>query len=412
MNFVRVFPLAAALAAGWAVAGPDEIGHGKWQGYPSSKNTWATKPHRVGNYSNLAGVRPTRAIAAAPVARPLTETAALAPGETLPEGLKARLAAHLDKHPVTGLMVLQGDRILFEGYGYDRKPEMAFHGWSMSKTVVALLMGIAVGEGTVGSVQDKAAKYVPELAGTLHGESAIKDLLQMSTGADVLHKPASEGGHLNAIYTDHLLTDRSDTLSLAAQWNRRAEPAGTRFNYNELAPITLTHVLRRATGKPLADYAQQKLWQPLGAQSPASWMVDSKGAEVGCVGFSATLRDWGRLGLLLAENGRYQDKQVVPADWLMKMTTVSPQDAHLAPKVATSHSGYGYLTWVEAYRQRRVFSLRGAQSQYVIVAPDLKLVLVQTGVEENINGFAADLYSLYTALMAELEKRPAPPASR
>jgi len=394
-----------------AHGGPDEISQGKWQGYPASKTAWDNKPYRVGNYSQLASVRTTRPIAAASPARPLVEAAAVNPARQLPPALTQRLAAYLARHPVTGLLVLQGNQVLFEGYGYDRTPEMAFHGWSMSKSVLALLVGIAVQNGLIASVNDTAATYLPELAGTLHGETRLKDLLQMSTGAAVLHKTTSEGGDLGLIYGQHLLNSGSDTFALVQQWNRRGEPAGTRFNYNELAPITLTHVLRRKTGMALADYAALKLWQPLGAQAPASWMVDSKGAELGCVGFSARLRDWGRLGLLLADDGHHGGVQVVPTPWLLAQTTVAATDTHLQPRVATSHSGYGYLTWVEAYRQRRVFSLRGHHSQYLIVAPALRLVLVHTAVEENRDNLAVDLYAIYTALMNELEKRPVPPAA-
>ena len=230
----------------------------------------------------------------------------------------------------------------------------------------------------------------------------------MSTGARVLHKLRQEGGDLGQIYGGNLLTSQSDTLDLVKSWDARAEPSGQRFNYNELAPITMTHVLRRATGMTLSRFAEERLWKAMGAESAASWMVDSKGAEIGCVGFSATLRDWARLGLLLADDGNYGGAQVVPGDWLMKMTTISDADQHLRTMIATSHSGYGYLTWVEAYRQRRVFSMRGHHHQFLIVAPQLRLVLVQTAVDNAPPAFAQSLYTIYTALMAELEKRPIP----
>lgn len=402
-----VMTAGAAAAAGPVWASPDEWGQGKLTGYPKSSREWDSKPYRVGNYSDLASTRPTSGITAGPNPRPLVGPEGVA--SPLPPDLLRRLAEHKEKFAVTGLLLAQGERVLFEGYGYDRQPSMQFHGWSMTKSVLATLTGIAFDDGLLKSVDDTASRYVPELAGTLHGETRLKDLLQMSTGARVLHKPGA-GGDLGEIYGNNLLTSRSDTLELIRGWNVRGEAAGQRFNYNELAPMTIAHVLRRATGKPLSEFAQERLWKPMGAESGASWMLDSRKMEVGCVGFSATLRDWTRLGLLLADDGRYGARQIVSREWLLKMTTVGDADTHLRPKVATSHSGYGYLTWVEAYRQRRVFSMRGHQNQYVIVAPQLRLVLAQTAVDDQPAEFAQNLYGLYTAVMAELERRPVPSA--
>ncbi len=308
---------------------------------------------------------------------------------------------------MTGLLALQGDRLLYEGYGYDRQPAMQFHGWSMTKTVLGTLTGIAVDSGPINSVDDLASRYAPELAGTLHGDTKLKDLLQMSTGARVVHKTGPLGD-LDQIYGRNLLTRTSDTLELVRGWNAREEGAGARFNYNEFAPLTISHVLRRVTAMPLTEFAQERLWKPMGAESDATWMIDSKNMEIGCVGFSATLRDWARFGLLLADDGSYDGKQIVSRDWLQKMTTVSVADGHLQPKVATSHSGYGYLTWVEAYRQRRVFSMRGHHNQYVIIAPQLRLVLAQTAVDDEPAEFTQSLYGIYTALMSELARKPVP----
>lgn len=401
---VRSFLIAAlgVAVAGHALAAPDEAAQGKDRGYPTTLRNWDRLPNRVGNYSNLAAILPVHSIAPSATPRKLTETADVDEKERLSLSLRERLRAYLDAHAVTGLLVIHDGRILFEAYQYDRKPANVFHGWSMSKTVLSLLVGTAVQDGLIRSVDDTAATYVPDLAGTLHGETKIKDLLQMSTGAKVVHKSASEGGDLGRIY-DRLLAPRGDSFALVKGWNERGEAAGTRFNYNELGPLTLTHVVRKVTGQSLARYAQERLWKPLGAESAASWATDGSGAEIGCIGFSATLRDWGRLGLLLAEDGRYGERQIVAKEWLMKATTVAAQDGHLQPGVATPHAGYGYLTWLDAYRQRRVFSLRGYHNQFVVVAPDVKLVLVQTAVSDDWEGVPKAMYPLYTAMIAEIE---------
>ena len=406
MNLLASLPAAVLLfvCAGNVFAAPDESIQGKDQGYPTTLKRWDRPPNRVGNYSNLAAILPVNAIAASTKPRPLVEPGDVAQKDRLSPALQERLAAHLDKFQVTGMLVIQDGRILYERYQYDRKPTHLFHGWSMSKTVLGMLVGTAVQDGLIRSVDDTAATYLPSLAGTLHGNTKIKDLLQMSTGAAVVHKPTAEGGDLGRIY-DNLLSSRADSFAVVKPWNERAEPAGTRFNYNELGPITLTHVLRKVTGKSLAGYAQERLWQPLGAAGAANWATDSTGVELGCIGFGATLRDWGRLGMLLADDGLYDKRQIISKDWLLKATTVAPEDKHLQVGVATSHSGYGYLTWIDAYRQRRVFSLRGYHNQFVVVAPDLKLVMVQTAVGDDWVEFPKAMYGIYSAMMAELEKR-------
>jgi CubicO group peptidase (beta-lactamase class C family) len=392
--------LAVSMSAcGSAHAAPDEIAQGKELGYPTRRANWDRAPYRVGNYSRLATLFPHNTVAPPERGRPLTQDSG-----ALSHNLQARIATHLEQFPVTGFLVLHDGRILAEHYQYERNAADTFHGWSMSKSVLNLLVGAAVEDGLIASADDAAAKYLPELAGTLHGETKIKHLLQMSTGAAVLHKPGAEGGDLGEIYGE-LLSPRSDSLALVKRWNRRMEEAGTRFNYNELAPITLMHLVRKVSGRSLAAYLEQKIWKPMGAESGATWITDSTGAEFGCVGFSATLRDWGRLGMLLAEDGRYAGKQIVARNWLLRSTTVAPEDPHLLPKAATPSSGYGYLTWIDGYRQRRVFSFRGHHNQFVIVAPDLKLVLVQTAVSEDLDRFPKSLYGIYTALMSELEQK-------
>jgi CubicO group peptidase (beta-lactamase class C family) len=161
--------------------------------------------------------------------------------------LMARLEQHVAKFPVTGLLVLQDRQILFEKYRNGHRPSDAVHGFSMSKTVLAVLVGIAINEGRIRSIQDKAANYVPELAGTLFGESTIKDLLQMSTGADFTLNPQGEDGPRGgdqAVFIGALWSPDGDTLVLLKSWNKRAASSGAVFNYHGLPPLALTHVLR------------------------------------------------------------------------------------------------------------------------------------------------------------------------
>lgn len=366
------------------LAAPDEELHGKARGYPADKNGWDQIPYRVGNNSRFDTLFPANAIAAAPTASKLVETADVPAAEQLPAAMRARLKDYLEKYPTTGLLVLKDGKVLFEGYQYDRKPTDRMHGWSMSKSVLAMLVGAAVADGSIRSVRDLAEIYVPALKGTVHGQTSIKDLLQMSTGSGFIHRPRPEGGHLGEVYADNLLRPGADSMLLVKNWTLRTVAPGTNMNYNELAPITLTHVVRQATGKSLAAYAEEKLWKPMGAEARASWVADSKGVEFGCVGFSATLRDWGRLGLVMANDGFYNGQQILPRDWLVKSTTVDPADRHLKPKGAAYPArGYGYLTWIYPYPKGRLFAMLGHHGQNVIVSPEHRLVVARTGVDSD-----------------------------
>src|SRR5262249_45419058 len=131
--------------------------------------------------------------------------------------------------------------------------------------------------------------------------------------------------------------------------------------------------LRAAVRVPLADYLSEKIWKPMGAEADATWLIDAGGYEVGFVGLNCTLRDWGRLGLLLANGGAVEGRQIVPAAWVRAMTT--PDAPHLRVGSATKFSGYGYQTWLIDAPQP-YFALLGIRGQAIFVDPVTKLVVV------------------------------------
>jgi len=160
-------------------------------------------------------------------------------------------------------------------------------------------------------------------------------------------------------------------------FNQRERKAGERFHYASAESEVLALVLRAAVGKPLADYLSEKIWQPMGAEADATWLVDRGGYELGYMGINATLRDWARLGMLLANDGVLDGRQIVPAEWVRAATT--PESKHLEVGYATRYNGYGYQTWIISSRVRR-FALLGVRGQAVFVDPGKKLVMVHTAV--------------------------------
>ena len=146
-------------------------------------------------------------------------------------------------------------------------------------------------------------------------------------------------------------------------------------------------VLHQATGKTLSDYLREKIWGRSAAKPMPPGSIDAEGQEVAHFGFNAVLRDYARLGRLLAHDGVWDGKQIVPAQWMIDATTVTPQDGYLAPGKATPGFGYGYLLWL-LHGDRRQFALFGDWGQRVCVDPNSKLIMVQTGTRDHQRGLA------------------------
>jgi CubicO group peptidase (beta-lactamase class C family) len=139
-------------------------------------------------------------------------------------------------------------------------------------------------------------------------------------------------------------------------------------------------VLRYAVNKSASDYLREKVWEPIGAEADAQWLIDAEGYEVAHHGFNAVLRDYARLGRLLVHDGAWEGKQIIPVQWMIDATTVRPSDTYLAPGKAMPTFGYGYLLWLLP-GTRRQFAMVGDLGQRVCIDPASKLVMVQTAVE-------------------------------
>jgi CubicO group peptidase (beta-lactamase class C family) len=180
----------------------------------------------------------------------------------------------------------------------------------------------------------------------------------------------------------------------------RATSAGTKFNYASSDTQLLGLVLRAATGRPLADYLSEKIWAPMGAGADATWLIDASGNEITYCCMNATLRDWARVGLLLANNGAMDGRQIVPAEWVRAMTQAHAP--HLQVGAATRNNGYGYQTWLIDREGR--FALLGIRGQAVFVDPRTKLVVVHTAVH-NAGDMAARgrQFQFFYATLRKLE---------
>jgi CubicO group peptidase (beta-lactamase class C family) len=366
-------------------SGPKADFYGAAENYPSKDPSLGFVPgnplqpkYRVGAFSHYAELFPTRLVKRA--ATPWQFTRAPA---AVTDPFRARVNDYLSRQPVTGLLIAKDDQILFEHYQYGRTDRDLLLSQSMVKSITGLLIGIAIGDGAIKSVDDTVETYVPDLKGTEYGATPLRALLHMSSGVD-FGEDRDQGRDLDRLWIDMVRGSGSKgTIASIAQFNRRIAPPSTRFYYASIEPDVLGLVLHYAVNKSASDYLREKIWEPIGAEADAKWLIDAEGFEVAHHGFNAVLRDYARLGRLLAHDGAWEGRQIIPAQWMLDTTTTRPSDAYLAPGRTTPISfGYGYLMWLLP-GTRRQFTPIGFYGQRILVDPSSKLVMAQTALDNN-----------------------------
>ena len=371
-----------------AQAEPDEEQLGKSQNYPlGSASTWYQNPNRVGSWSDLRSVPGIRTRVVTP---PETATALRHMGNSPKvsytyKGSTYTLAQYLDRQRATGLLVLKNGEIVAEHYRYGRTPDARFLSFSMAKSVTSLLVGIALEQGHIKSIDDTAETYDKSLAGSPYGATTVRQLLRMSSGLvfserydgndDVARLSRASAGAAGA----------GRPIDVLRSVTERHAPAGSKFVYASAETAVLGRVLSSATQKNLAELTTDWLWKPMGAESDAFWRISVDGQEQTQGGFSASLRDWGRLGLLLVNDGKAGHQQVLPREYLLDATEPARQPDAFKPRIATPYFGYGYQFWLLPMKAR-TFAMQGIHGQTLYVQPATGVVMVLTSVWEQASG--------------------------
>lgn len=380
----------------FAPDGPDAAAFGAALGYPVGGRAPPTQINMVGTFSHFDRIWPSHPVTKAAAAAPLRRAAQEISLDFRYRGEADTLRDYLARNPVTGLLIARDDTILFEHYQYGRTDQDRLTSQSMAKTIVAMLIGIAIGEGRIHSVDDLAERYVPELAGTEFGGTSLRALLHMASGVafreDYVDTSADNFKLSRALFTQ----SGTDAVHAVTMFNTRAVPPDTKFNYGGVQTEVLGLVLTHAVGMPAAAYLQDRIWQPMGAEADATWTIDTHGQEVAYCCFNAVLRDWARLGLLLAHDGALNGRQIIPRVWLMEATT-EPPDSPFAPGHATRYFGYGYQLWLFP-GPRRQFAFLGIHGQSIYVDPTSHLVMVQTAAAVSATASRAEAIALWQAL--------------
>lgn len=385
MNACAIATLSTTFTLAFAYAAPDEDKLGKAQGYPiGTARTWFfDEKVRVGSFTAQGeipgisgGVAKVMAASDKPMALSKVEKE---PGYRWSVGSTLNLVVddYLARQRVMGLLIIKDGVIQVERYQYDRTAQHRFVSQSMAKSLMSIAIGLALRDGKIKSLDDRADAYAPALRGTLMGETTVRNLLRMSSGAKFVEDYSRKD---DAARFANAVTSQGIEAAAATITDREV-PQGTRFAYFSAHTNMLSAVLRGATGVSASEYLGPRLWQPIGAETSALWRADKTGLTLAAANFNATLRDYGRLGIVLANDGVRPDdpekRAIIPRDYLMDATDWHRVDPPFRPGYEKRYFGYGNQFWLFPGETRR-FALIGVYGQIIFVDPQLKLVMVQT----------------------------------
>lgn len=300
---------------------------------------------------------------------------------------------YLSLNRVSGMIVIKDDEIVFETYQLGNTRETKWMSMSVVKSMTATLVGMAIKDGHIGSIDDQLTDYLPEFKGSAYEGVSVRNLLQMASGVAWNEAYTDRGSDRRAMLEAQISQQPGAILELMTKLDRAAEP-GMRWNYSTGETSVVGALVNAATGKPVADYLSEKIWVPFGMESDARWWLDSPGGqEIGGSGLSATLRDYARFGQFMLAGGVIDGTETLPDGWI--------EDATSAKVIGGEKVEYGYMWWpldMGAYAAIGIFG------QFVYVHPDSNLVVaVWSAQPKPVGKDAIDEYDFFNALVRLLQ---------
>lgn len=286
-------------------------------------------------------------------------------GESLPA------EEFLERTYTNALLVMKDGRIVSEIYRNNSDDRSRFVGWSMTKSVTSVLIGCALAEGRIDSLDTPITRYLPELESGGYDGVSIRHVMQMRSGVD--YEERYDFGNPGVAASNHIAALVRNTARFAdvARTLPRIHPPGEVFQYKTIDTAVLGWLVERVTQGSVAAYTAQCLWEPLGAESDAFYIMDGPpgvGREFSGAGFNATLRDYGRFGQMMLDGGVADGRRIVSEDWVRQSTRPSgPED--------TQRGGYGLQWWTMGSGE--AYAAIGLQGQYVYVDPETRTVAVK-----------------------------------
>lgn len=293
-------------------------------------------------------------------------------------GKRTSIDEFVDASNTSALLVIRNGQVVYERYAHGDSPDSLHTSFSVAKSFVSALVGIAIAEGHIASVDDPIRKYLPALTSPTFDGVTIKHVLTMSSGAkfdETYTDPESDINRMGVMTQTMSYLEYINTLE-------RAHPPGTYNHYASINTQLLGILLVTVTGQSLTQYMQEKLWTPMGMEHNGLWMLDEQGYELAMGGLAASARDYAKLGLLYLNKGELNGKQIVPAQWVKD--SVTPDAPHLMPgenAASSNPSGYSYQWWTPREWDGD-FLARGIWGQNIYVQPEKNIVIVKLAADE------------------------------
>ena len=323
------------------------------------------------NYRHMADLFATRIIKRGHAVYPLPRAEKPLAVTYQSKGKTVTTDEFMSRNDVTGLLLIKDGKIVLERYGSGNTEKTKWPSWSIAKSVTSTLVGAALKDGYIASIDDPVTKYLPQLKGSAYEGTTIKNLLQMSSGIkfnENYEDRNSDFSRLMECYYDR--AGAACVLSLAKAVSRQVPP-GTKFQYVTLNTTVVGLVVMAATHKTLAGYLSEKIWSPFGMEEDAMWVLDSNGGqEFGGALIGATLRDYGRFGEFILNGGTAGGKQVVPKNWVDETLTVQND--------SKDSQGYPY-TYLWRVMNTGSFFAKGIMGQFIFVCPKKQIVIIRMG---------------------------------
>lgn len=287
---------------------------------------------------------------------------------TLPKGAPLDVGIDVDAYMkdqrAAGLVIIQDGKIRLEKYGLDFSGNGRWTSFSVAKSFTSTLVGAAIKDGYIKSIDDKVSDYIPDLKGSVYDDVTIKQLLTMTSGVKWNEDYADPKSDV-ALFNAHKAEPGVDVTVSYMRKLKREVPPGTKWVYKTGETNLIGVLVSSATKKNLSDYLSEKVWRPFGMEQNASWLLGSTGHEISGCCMQASTRDFARFGLFILDGGIAEGKSVLPDGWIAEATTKHADTGQ-------AEFGYGYQWWT---MNDGSYAARGIFGQGIFIDPKRKLVI-------------------------------------
>ena len=373
-----------------------------------------TPEYQVDAFPDLDHAWPRRVIGRSDAVRPLPPHARSLAELTFDAGdIRLGVGDYMARHRTAGVLILKDGEIALERYGMDSGPESLWTSFSTAKSMTATLCGAALHAGAIASLDDRCDFYLPQLRGSAYESVTVRNVLRMCSG--VAWKEEEDGRSGTGGLRRALVSRRRGAImDLLCSLPRAGKP-GVVFNYSTVESCLLGALVAAATGRTLADYCTEAIWGPAGMEADGRWLLEcDDGLEWGGFGVGARLRDLGRFGQFVLEDGAaFNGRRILPPGWRDLAGQPDCAATGFGRLMLGSPMGYGYQWWSLPHGPTGIhagaFSAIGSFGQYIYVHPAAQVVAVIRSAwrQHDDNAASAETFALLRASLLALRAHPA-----